>query len=121
MIRTLSQLAQAALFLFTGVLHFTKTPMFVSIVPAYLPAPELLVYISGVAEIAGGVGLLVPPLRRAAAWGLLALLVAVLPANVNMAIHRLPFDGKPVPDWALWLRLPLQFLGMYWIYWANLR
>lgn len=121
MIRTISLVLQAAVFITAGVLHFVKPRMFIDIVPSYLPAAAALVYISGVAEIAGGVGLLIPPLRVAAGWGLLALLLAVFPANVHMALNRLPFDGKPVPDVMLWLRLPGQFVLMVWIWWAAVR
>lgn len=74
----------------------------------------LLVAISGACEILGGLGLLVPATRRWAAWGLVALFVAVFPANVNMAIHRLPFGKFPVPVWALWARLPLQAVLVAW-------
>ncbi|HET6983366.1 MAG TPA: hypothetical protein VFI53_14580 [Myxococcaceae bacterium] len=74
----------------------------------------LLVAISGACEILGGLGLLVPATRRWAAWGLVALFVAVFPANVNMAIHRLPFGKFPVPGWALWARLPLQAVLVAW-------
>lgn len=119
--KTVSMIVQAVFFVAVGISHFTSTKTFVDIMPKFLPAHELLVYISGVAEIAGGVGLLIPPLRRPAAWGLLLLLIAVFPANVNMAVNRLPFNGNPVPDWALWLRLPLQFVAMWWIWWANLK
>src|SRR5882757_9206006 len=79
-----------------GVMHFVKPEGFVAIVPAQLPAPLLLVQVSGVAEIAGGLGLILPQTRRLAAWGLIALFIAVFPANVNMAVHHLPFNGKPV-------------------------
>jgi uncharacterized membrane protein len=75
-----------------GVLHFTSPEGFVRIVPAYLPAPLALVYVSGAFEIAGGLGLLVARLRRAAAYGLIALYVAVFPANVNMAVHQIPLQ-----------------------------
>lgn len=119
--KTVSLWIHALFFMSVGVSHFTNPKMFVDIVPKFLPAHELLVYISGVAEIAGGAGLLIPFLRRPAAWGLLALLLAVFPANINMAVNRLPFNGKDVPVWALWLRLPLQFIGMYWIWWAHLK
>lgn len=114
----------AALFVFAGVGHFTQTAFFVEIVPAYLPAPAALVYVSGVAEIAGGVGLLVPGARRAAAWGLVALLVAVFPANVDMAVNPRPI--LEAPAWmglddpnllALWLRLPIQALLLTWAWW----
>ena len=59
-------------------------------------------------------GLLVPAMRRWAAWGLVALLIAVFPANVNMAVHRLSFGRYPVPSWALWARLPLQAVLIAW-------
>src|SRR5271168_1753305 len=75
-----------------GVLHFANPAPFVHIVPAWLPAPLALVYISGFFEFLGGAGLLVPRVRRAAAWGLVALYVAVFPANLNMALHHISLD-----------------------------
>ena len=87
-----------------GVTHLVVPAPFVRVMPQYLPCPQTLVFISGLAEIAGGVGLLVHRLRTAASWGLVALFVMVFPANVNMALH--PPVG--LPPWLLWLRLPLQ-------------
>ncbi|MDC3956097.1 DoxX family protein [Polyangium jinanense] len=104
-----------------GILHFTSPEPFVHIVPAALPAPLALVYVSGVAEIAGGVGLLIPRLRRAAGIGLIALYVAVFPANINMAIHEIPIGEDPVPEWALWARLPFQIVFIAWAYWVGVR
>ncbi len=106
----------AALFVIAGVLHFVLTPAYVGIMPACLPAPVLLVRVSGVCEILGGLGLLWPPARRAAAWGLVALLVCVMPANLNMALHAEQWPKIPV--WALWARVPLQLLliGWAWLY-----
>lgn len=99
-----------------GTAHFVRPGPFVRIVPDWLPAPLLMVYVSGFFEILGGVGLLVPRTRRLAAWGLIALFIAVLPANVHMAIHRIPVFGITNPDpTLLWLRVPLQAL---WIWWA---
>ncbi len=98
-----------------GVLHLAKPEPFAGVVPAYLPHHRLLVLVSGVAEIAGGVGLHVPRLRKAAAWGLVALFVAVFPANVDMALH--PPHG--IPPWALWLRLPFQVPLILWAVWAG--
>lgn len=99
--------ACALLFLTSGTLHFLRPKPFTSIVPDALPNPELLVAISGVAELAGGAALLTPQLRRPAAFGLVALLVAVFPANVNMALN--PDELAPgIPPWLLWARLPLQ-------------
>ncbi len=94
--------------IYVGVLHFARPSGFVSIVPSYLPAPLTLVLVSGFFEIAGGAGLLVPRVRKAASYGLVALYIAVFPANVNMAVHHLPFGDSPTPEWLLLLRLPLQ-------------
>lgn len=104
----------ALLMIAVGITHFLDPAAFAAIVPKALPAPFALVYVSGIAEIAGGVGLLIPKTRRWAAWGLIALYIAVFPANVNMAIHHLPLGAEPVPSWALWARLPLQFALIYW-------
>ena len=78
-----------------GILHFAIPDPFVKIVPPQLPDPLALVYISGVFEILGGIGLLVPNISRAAAWGLIALFVAVFPANINMAVNRIHLDNVP--------------------------
>jgi len=102
----------AVLFVGAGIMHFVKTGMYVAIVPSFLPDPRLLVQISGVAEILGGVGLLVPQTRQAAAWGIIALLVAVLPANINMAMDRTHFAA--IPAWVLWARVPLQLPLIWW-------
>jgi uncharacterized membrane protein len=107
----------AAAFIYVGVGHFTGPEFFVAIVPPYLPEPLLLVYASGVAEIAGGVGVLVPRLRRLAGWGLLALLVAVYPANIHMALH--PELFPQMTPAALYGRLPFQFLFAAWVWWAT--
>jgi len=113
-LRVLLALAMA----FVGVTHFTSPEPFVRMIPASLPAPLALVYLSGVAEIAGGLGLLVPNVRRAAGIGLIALYVAVFPANVNMALHHLPLGDTPVPTWTLWARLPFQLVFIAWAYWV---
>jgi len=108
--------AIAALFVVAGVLHFAIPRSYESIVPPYLPARLFLVYLSGACELAGGVGLLVPRTRRAAALGLIALLAAVFPANVQMLAAAVA-AGKPQWQVALlWLRLPLQFVLMGFIW-----
>jgi uncharacterized membrane protein len=91
-------------------MHFVSPGMFVKIVPPFLPWPGALVAISGGAEIAGGIGLLTVRWRRWAAYGLVALLLAVFPANVYMAI-----EGMMLPAWALWGRLPLQFVLIWFV------
>ncbi len=99
-----------------GISHFTQPEGFVKIVPSYLPAPLTLVYVSGFFEVLGGAGLLIPGLSRLAAWGLIALYVAVFPANLHMAIHQIPLGDKPIAPWLLWLRLPLQLVLIGWAY-----
>ncbi len=102
-----------------GVLHFVSTDAFAQIVPDWLPWPRELVLISGVFEIAGGVGLFIPKLRRWAGYGLILLYVAVLPANVHMAIYRIqPLDFE-IPDFWLWARIPFQIVFIVWAWWVS--
>ncbi|SHI44863.1 Uncharacterized membrane protein [Hymenobacter daecheongensis DSM 21074] len=115
--RTFSRYALALFFVGTGILHFVAPATFLRIVPPYLPAPHLLVLLSGAAELASGLGLLLPATRQLASWGLVALLVAVFPANVYML--QTHGAGLPVPMWALWLRLPLQLVLIGWVWWVG--
>jgi len=114
---TVARFLLAAFMITAGVGHFVRAPFFVAIVPAWLPNPELLVAISGVAEIAGGLGILFPPTRRWAGLGLMVLFVAVFPANINMAVHHIPAGGVEMPPAALWARLAFQPVLIYWA-WA---
>jgi uncharacterized membrane protein len=107
-------LALAAVFTLTGTLHLLAPQTFDRIVPPGLPMDaRAATLLSGAAEVAGGLGLLHPATRPAARWGLIALLVAVFPANVYMAQEPRSFG---VPAWAAWARLPLQPLLM-WAVW----
>lgn len=108
----------AAFFVFAGVMHFVKPRMFAAIVPPNLPRPLLLVAVSGAAEIAGGLGLLLPQTRIAAGIGLILLLLAVFPANIHMARDASRFK-QIAPAWALWARLPLQPVLMGVVAWAS--
>ena len=111
----------AALFAVAGALHFVAPGVYVRIVPRWLPAARTLVYVSGAAELAGAAGLLAPRLREAAGWGLIALLVAVLPANVQM-LQTARATGAPA--WGqglLWARLPLQAVLIWWVWRAAVR
>lgn len=105
----------AASFVLSGLNHFISTDFYLKIMPPYLPWHLPLVYLSGVVEIALGVLLLVPTLTRVAAWGLIALLVAVFPANIHMALNHELYPAYSVT--ALWLRLPLQIVLMVCVYW----
>jgi len=104
--------AMGVFYIVAGVAHFVVRRLYLQAMPEYLPAPRALVLVSGVAEIAGGLGVMLPSTRRAAAWGLVLLLLAVLPANVWMAQH--PERFAEVPQWALWARLPLQVPLIWW-------
>ena len=96
------------------MLHFTSSKTYEAMMPPWLPAHRPLVLISGGFEILGAIGLLVPSTQRLAAWGLIALFIAVFPANVNMAVNKLPLGGRRVPTWTLWARLPLQLVLIAW-------
>jgi uncharacterized membrane protein len=109
--------ALAAFFISAGVNHFVIPGVYKRIVPPGLGDEAMLVRVSGVAEIAGGMGVLVPRTRRLAGLGLIALLAAVFPANAYMA--RNPAKFKKIPAWALYARLPLQPLMMWWAWRAT--
>jgi uncharacterized membrane protein len=117
--RRLAVLVAAAFYVGAGALHFLRPGPYLKIMPSYVPWHLAMVYISGVAEMAGGVGLSIPLLRRAAAWGLVALLIAVLPANVNMAVHDIQVTQTPISTALLWARLPLQGLLIWWLLWCT--
>jgi uncharacterized membrane protein len=106
----------AAFFIVGGIMHFVLPDAYARVMPAWLGWHAELVAISGVCEIAGGIGVLVPRVRRLAGWGLILLSIAVLPANVQMLLDGLN-DGRPAWQIALLvLRLPLQ-AGLIWWIW----
>jgi len=105
----------ALFFVLAGLNHFRVPDFYTKMIPSYLPFPLFLVYLSGAFEVVLGVALLIPRCRRMAAWGLIALLVAVFPANIHMALNPEVF-----PDYSpamLWVRLPLQLVFAAWAYW----
>jgi len=118
-----SRTGLAAFFAFAGTMHFVIPRSYESIVPPSIADRKReVVAISGLAEIAGGLAVLHPATRRLGRWWLLALLVAVFPANVHMAVNPEQVEGldlKKVPRWALWARLPLQPLAMLWVWRAT--
>lgn len=102
-------------FVLAGLYHFINPAFYLRMMPSYLPWHLFLIYLSGFFETALGLLLLVPKYTRLAAWGLIALLVAVFPANVNMALNPQLFPD--LPPVALWLRLPLQIVFIALAYW----
>ena len=120
---TPSQRALSAFFTTAGILHFAIPEKYEATVPDYIPmSPHDAVLYSGIAELAGGIGVAVPQTRRAAGFGLIALLVAVFPANVHMAMNPEQVRGldlNKIPRWALWARLPLQFFAIRWAWRAT--
>jgi uncharacterized membrane protein len=102
-----------------GANHFISPAPYLGMMPSEIPehlhAP--LVAISGVAEILGGLGLVLAATRKLAAWGLVALYVAIFPANLNMAINHLQLGTTEIASWMLWARLPLQAVLVAWAFW----
>ena len=109
-----SRIVLGAFFLAAGALHFIKPRPYESIMPEALPAHRELVYLSGVAEMAGGAGVLADRTLQPAGRWLIATMLAVFPANVNMAVNAGRFERIPEP--LLWARLPLQAVIVYWIW-----
>jgi uncharacterized membrane protein len=109
------------MYVVAGLLHFVVPELYAQIVPPVLPAPLVLVYLSGIAEIAVGIGVLIPRTRRRAAWATVGLLVAIFPANVYMATSGVVVQGMPGggdPSAAVrWGRLPLQGVLLLWALW----
>src|SRR5438105_15525076 len=101
-------------FVTTGTLHFVIPDPYEAIVPDWLPAHRAIVYASGVAEIAGGLGVMHPRTRRAASWWAVATLIAIFPANVHMALNPERYPQIPGGRVALWLRLPFQAVFIAW-------
>ena len=110
----------AAMLLFTSAAHFNSLRHDLArMMPPALPAPMAMVYFTGLCEIAGAIGLLVPRTRRAAGWSLIVFFLAILPANIHAARAGLTLAGKPVTPVAV--RVPVQalFIGLAW--WAAAR
>lgn len=111
-----------AFYVVAGTMHFVLPNVYVQIIPPFFPRRLALVYLSGLAEVGLGIGVMLPRTRRLAAWGLIALLVAIFPANIYMATHDVTLTG--VPAWAsdpsdatAWARLPFQAVFILWAYW----
>jgi uncharacterized membrane protein len=112
--KSISMYVLAIFMIGAGTMHFVKPNFFLRIVPPYLPLPEVLVFVSGICEIVLGVLLLVPRYSHLAAWGIIALLIAVFPANVHLFQNQ---DIVPAPPAVHLIRLLLQGVFILWAYW----
>jgi uncharacterized membrane protein len=120
LVRTIARVFVTVAMVIVGVMHFVNPDPFTRIVPQELPEPKLLVYLSGVFEIALGLAIQIPKIRKLAGWGLVALYLAVFPANINMAVRHIELTpGEPIPDWVAWGRLPLQLLFIALAIWVT--
>jgi uncharacterized membrane protein len=116
------QRAAVALGLFfvgAGALHFLMPATYLPMIPPQLPAPRFWVYSSGLAEVVLGAAMLVPRWRRKAGFGLVLLLLAILPANVHVAVSSVAIEELPYPSWYFWLRIPFQGVYILWALWAG--
>ena len=118
-LKTFTRYLLGVLFMAAGINHFWHTAFYVSMMPPYLPLHLELVYLSGLAEIGLGALLFLTRWQRLAAWGVIALCIAVFPANVNMALHPELFPQFSAQG--LWLRLPLQAVAIAWAWWYTRR
>ena len=111
----------AVLMILAGASHFFADGMYIKIYPPLLPYPATMVYFTGVAEILGGIGLLIPKMIQAAAWGFVLLFIAVYPATINMAVNNIHLDNIPDGNWfqSAAIRLPFQFVLIAWAWWLT--
>lgn len=119
MITTIFRVLLGVFFVLAGINHFRIPEFYLSMIPPPLP-PEPVNVISGLAEMALGIGVLVPRTRRLAGWGLIALLIAIFPANIYAAFQG-HIAGLDAPSWTLWARLPFQFVFLAWVWAVTLR
>lgn len=117
--RTIARLVLAAAYLVAGIAHLTRPAGFLAITPHWVPAPELIVALTGVAELAGAIGLMIPRLRGAAGIGLALYALCVWPANINHALNDIPLGGTHLSWWYHGPRLALQPVIIWWALWAS--
>jgi len=109
------------LFAFTASGHFVQTETMAQMLPPWVPGRVLLVYLTGILEIAIALGFVVPAYRRRAGWVAAAVLIAFFPANVYAAIHLVPMGGHAWGLVYLWIRAPLQLAILAWVVWFTIR
>jgi uncharacterized membrane protein len=109
------RVAAGVAFIVASLPHFTSPERYLPMMPPFVPAPLAMIYVSGVAELLGGIGLLIPRTARPAAWGVVALLIAIFPANIYVAISGVNAAGLPSSPWYTWSRLPFQIVFIWWV------
>ncbi len=121
MFRLVFRVLFAMLFLFAGFIHLIDPELFLPVMPPWIPFHLPCIMVSGVFELLGGVGLLIPESRVQffVGWGLVLLLIAVFPANIYMAAANIKVHGFPAEPWMGWARLPLQPLLIMGILWST--
>lgn len=117
--KDIARIVLGVLFILASRLHFTHVDAELKIIPAFLPWRRQALYITGLFEFIGGVGLFVPRFKRTAAWGLVALLIAVFPANVYHAVKNIRLGGMLNLRLYQWARLPFQGVFIYWVLWST--
>ena len=110
-------IATGLTFIFAGVSHFFIPDTFIKLMPPFVPFPLAMVYVSGIFEILGGIGLIVSKTRRAASYGLILLLLAVYPANIYVAMENIQLGGFMSNSFYQWFRVVLQIPLIFWVWW----
>ena len=115
------RLLLVALFLAAGILHLRDPDLFLPLMPPWIPFHQACILLSGVCEILGAIGLLLPwrTVELVAGWGLVLLLIAVFPANLHMALSHVRVHGFPAKPWMAWARLPLQPILIVAVLWVT--
>lgn len=116
LLKMLELYSTAIFFVLAGARHFITPEYYIRMMPNYLPAHSFLVYIAGFFAILGGIGLMTPRLRSFSAWGLMGLLLAVLPANINLYTQNVDLPNSSTPGWFLLVRVGLQFFLIAWMF-----
>ena len=104
----------AGMYILAGLMHFVKPKMYMRIMPQYLPNHKALVYLSGIAEVLLGIGLCLPALKDISIYGIIAMLMVFLLVHFYMLSSKKASAG--IPQWLLVLRIPFQFVLMYWAF-----
>ena len=115
MCRDKMRVAAGVAFIVASLPHFLTPERYLPMMPPFVMAPEAMIFISGMGELLGGLGLLIPQTARLAAWGLVALLIAIFPANIWVAINGANAAGLPSSPWYTWSRLPFQLVFIWWV------